>query len=877
MKDIERQAIRQKRNAGELKLPQAQKAEGLGDRLSQELAAIDQEQNSPTFKDTGREKGLLDWADSVSGAPMRAGIDEMVDPSVAPRDAFDYGPTIMAVINRIRSAMGKDPETQPTGFSVAEKVTDNPYLGTALATGIDLANLPMGVPAEIKGVKYKGKIADATELFQQRGKTPMSPETKLAHWSGEAEVKDVMPKLIDEAEETYKAAKNMGEDMSQLKTIRKSAYDNPDLGPQVGPPKLTHPLTPNDLERFTQRRAKLAEMFKKGTDEQLLDEKIGESLWREKIDLDNVLGQHERIVAEMERIKNPPPKPKDPKDLAQEKLGQFDFDQGTATDLGKALTEAERDAIMQKMGIQGGKKEFNKAVKQGLIRPNVTTDETFQKGAGDFLAQKTRREQAPAPGNFWDDVNDQSFTDDAREKLNSIVARFGQENEGQAIQWLKAAQEGGDHLTYVGIEGAPMPMPNFSAKPTGTIGEPRIQGMAKMSADPFSWIDNKYGAAKQLLQRHRSLGMPATINTSSDLIGRDDYISLIPEGSTVNLYMLGPDDALNRLMYPGNASLKRQEDAAISLSQAGVTVNKIYPTAESYIDNAKKAYNLDVLKQTGATEEQLLGMLKERGMLTEAEKASNLGAVQQRMGKVAKSGKYEIASDDEKVIQPFKMKRKPEQDESVVEKLRAQEQESRDMEWGAKKAKRERGDTERARAIRDEIESTRESNLDYLQGDGADEYGYYMWEGKSRIKDLDNVGDETQELIDWAGQNGIAEKDILKALKEHSSVQPGDMYIPDDNYLASMSLGEQEIRIDGLADKLKKLTDDELEYLNWDQGVKPDEDYIYDDPGITYYLIPDLDAAKDSLMKSIKKQKKKVSPEREAIRSRRMKKETDEE
>jgi hypothetical protein len=217
---------------------------------------------------------------------------------------------------------------------------------------------------------------------------------------------------------------------------------------------------------------------------------------------------------------------------------------------------------------------------------------------------------------FWHSTDDHSYTDEAKNQLDRFVNRFG-ELSGQAIGALKGAVKNGpDHLPYVGhdVHGEPgfrsTPVPNFSLKPKGVIGEPRIQGMSAKEADPLSWMDDKFGATKQLLLRHKSIDMPAQINTSSDLIAKKDYMKLIPRGSTVNFYMLSPNEHLNRILFPGNASQKRIERAAQELEKYGFKVNRVYPkSAEELISSSEKAYGHNIEKQTGSLREDLVKKL----------------------------------------------------------------------------------------------------------------------------------------------------------------------------------------------------------------------------------------------------------------------------
>jgi len=114
------------------------------------------------FKDTGRAAdGIAESIDSMTGVPVRVAANELVDNiQGAPdaRDMFDYAPTFEPrkwynSAKKIVNSIGTDPEQAPTGFDVASKVTDNPIVGTAIASGLDLAGLPLPMGGASKGLK----------------------------------------------------------------------------------------------------------------------------------------------------------------------------------------------------------------------------------------------------------------------------------------------------------------------------------------------------------------------------------------------------------------------------------------------------------------------------------------------------------------------------------------------------------------------------------------------------------------------------------------------------------------------------------------------------------------------------------------------------
>lgn len=190
------------------------------------------------------------------------------------------------------------------------------------------------------------------------------------------------------------------------------------------------------------------------------------------------------------------------------------------------------------------------------------------------------------------------------------AARFAGEKE--PAKAIKEAQDPklGPYISDERIPGIGW-TPNYAAEPTGVIGPARIsqpnevkawepgKGMLDAKAsftnketDPLKWADTKWQATKHLIEKHKEAGIPLTINTSSDLVARVDYIEAMdPANTTVNMYMLTGDAGRDRILFPGNASRKRQEEAVQHLREAGVTVNEIEPTVESILKGAggKKA------------------------------------------------------------------------------------------------------------------------------------------------------------------------------------------------------------------------------------------------------------------------------------------------
>lgn len=481
------------------------------------------------FPDTGREASPAERIDSYLGAPVRQGISELQDAGGPQGDSFGDA------LKKVAGRFGNDPKGAPTGYDIASKATDNPYLGAGMATAIDLAQAPVpmglmeeaaahglqpGMMAAIKGVKNDGgKIADASEAFKARGLMPPSPDTKIAQMHGQTG--EVVDALKDSGSAT---PDDIGRDglitrarLDQKNNMKwRSGYDNPMNAPpkpvadapqktdsDYGPSRADGHLTNGELSRIDNRITEINKLL----DDPHLPEDVNDNLQRE-------LDQHINVLEKSEKI-------------------------ARSKENGNVLKVPE----------------FTGPGKKSAIPSSIT----------DSNAQDT----------FWHDVNNQQYSDNAKQMMDNMHARGIPEED------IAAAQRGpGSNPNH---PYSPDPqrnrfsaLPNYETKVTGQIGSPGFSPNSGPNfKEPFPWMDSKYGAGKELLQKHNSLGKPVTINTSSDLIGRDDYLKEIPDGSTVNMY-LGPEDETEmRSKFPGNPSNLRLEKAAERLRDAGVNVKLI--------------------------------------------------------------------------------------------------------------------------------------------------------------------------------------------------------------------------------------------------------------------------------------------------------------
>lgn len=195
---------------------------------------------------------------------------------------------------------------------------------------------------------------------------------------------------------------------------------------------------------------------------------------------------------------------------------------------------------------------------------------------------------------------------------DKFLARFGDDPKGAAA--LEKASLGKNPYENTSLlDGMPTtPNKNFKiTKPGQVIGHKGImEPFNNNFTEPFPWMDDKYGVSKSALSEAKSKNIPIEINTSSDLIGKSDYIEVIPNGSTINIYNMPNNEELTRYLFPGNPSRLRLEKAAKSLKQRGIKVNLIEPTKDDLIKAFNNKTNKKGLK-FGMEDSELIQMINE--------------------------------------------------------------------------------------------------------------------------------------------------------------------------------------------------------------------------------------------------------------------------
>lgn len=218
---------------------------------------------------------------------------------------------------------------------------------------------------------------------------------------------------------------------------------------------------------------------------------------------------------------------------------------------------------------------------QRLAKAQEETAKSKKKG------RKKKGEIAPeesALDKYLNDPNEQALNDNAKEMLASMEARFSpDERSKEDISKKIVEAQNPEAQPYHSQFENKVAIPNYESKPTGVIGEKGISQPHRGQLDQLAWVDSKYKATLDLIKKHQSLDMPLEINTSSDLIAREDYIEALPKDTQINFYLTSKDDALNRMIFPGNPSRLRLENAAQKLIDAGFKVKLIEPTVESIL------------------------------------------------------------------------------------------------------------------------------------------------------------------------------------------------------------------------------------------------------------------------------------------------------
>lgn len=286
---------------------------------------------------------------------------------------------------------------------------------------------------------------------------------------------------------------------------------------------------------------------------------------------------------------------------------------------------AKFDTKLLEMLLKAGKitqKTFDDAVKmaekgvQDPIQPKkilnaygtgATPLREVQEIAGNIRKSKTAADKLSEPTTYSE----------------KIMTRYQGHDDADAIAQSLAKVKQQD-LPYVHYGRDPIPVGNegFQIFEGQEIGRPGISMPYHNEAFPevIPWMDTKFQLMKNAMAKARDEGVPYIINTSSDLVGRDDYIEALGKNAKVKIWAL-PDapigsetgDAIRHL-FPGNPSRLRQKWAFDKLKQAGVDVEWIEPTPEIVRQTIKNKTKTNALKfgpGSESADDELLAIVDE--------------------------------------------------------------------------------------------------------------------------------------------------------------------------------------------------------------------------------------------------------------------------
>lgn len=275
--------------------------------------------------------------------------------------------------------------------------------------------------------------------------------------------------------------------------------------------------------------------------------------------------------------------------VPQAKMGKFAGLLGSVVDLGKfrksgVIAEPTTKKVLTPKGYHGRFPKEQHELVEDLDLPVISPDQASTKRLS--VAENRRLgKEAPAPTHQDFLYNSDRFDEIPGEEIAESYI------EGYLKEKLSTASNSDEILTFAKkFQGSDNPyaapnfgktttaIANYKVPVTGKVGE--AGASLKYGNDPFGWHDQHLLAGKKVLSDHLKANKPININTSSDLIAKDDYLELIPPGSSVTFMSPGKDPAIARTLFPSSPSDKRLQVAADVLKERGIKVKIEYPTEE---------------------------------------------------------------------------------------------------------------------------------------------------------------------------------------------------------------------------------------------------------------------------------------------------------
>ena len=135
-----------------------------------------------------------------------------------------------------------------------------------------------------------------------------------------------------------------------------------------------------------------------------------------------------------------------------------------------------------------------------------------------------------------------------------------------------------------------------------SVMEQKIPLRVGAMSDSFMWMDTKYGVTKEFLRLVDFYNYPYVIFTRSDLIARDDYMTLLRKDlSSIQFSISSTNDEMNRKIEPGSPSAKRRLLALEKLNKnnfwTSVRINPMFPIhPDGYFSNPNFSWKGSVPK-----------------------------------------------------------------------------------------------------------------------------------------------------------------------------------------------------------------------------------------------------------------------------------------
>ena len=238
-------------------------------------------------------------------------------------------------------------------------------------------------------------------------------------------------------------------------------------------------------------------------------------------------------------------------------------------ELADRIAAAEKD---QKLG----KSYFTRydRLKKGVIDFQKKKNELSGKKVNpnwEILTPQPKKKPRKDPVDMHSELSDrffEAFKDDPAElqrHMNAItVATKG---PPQNTTWMGTGYQGVIMVHPDKKLAIPVPVAHSNIDPDKELGIP-------FESEPFPWLDTQSGHAKDYL-KYRN-GKPLKINTRSDLLAYDDYLTnLDKKNHEVVFHFLNSPGHLASVLTPGMPSAKRLQNAMTKMKAHGVKVSAV--------------------------------------------------------------------------------------------------------------------------------------------------------------------------------------------------------------------------------------------------------------------------------------------------------------